>query len=477
MPKYDIKRIADPVHGTIGLSSVEVQLLATHAFQRLRNIKQLGLAHFVFPGADYSRLSHCLGVCHVTSRILDSLRTFSDSQISDTEYQNYRLAGLLHDVGHFPFSHAFQDAVSDYYRDSHTTRNLLKPDGFLPASGANGVGNDDPPDHEGLGRHLLEVDDQIKSIFDSFEITANDIFSIFAREDPPRFANLISSDLDADRIDYLLRTARHTGLPYGTVDLEYILSQLRLDGKNRICLTPKALHTAEHFLLGRYFDYQQVSYHKTVAAFEEVLKDLVTELLRTNTLDCSKSGIEDMVKSGAWYEFDDSFILHKIRDLEHCNQDDVLQIKIDSFLRRIPPKLIGSIEFIGDRNSKSEHKLNVRELNRVSNELSEEFKIPKDLIYVWDSKGRSLTKVGSFAPISMLPLDEDDLEQSIRILDGCKSTPIVNVARSLMAVLAQRALYTARLYVLFPKGREAERQEFAKSAREKVDHEYWVDAK
>ena len=101
-PKYSHSRITDPVHGTIELSELEVDLLSTGAFQRLRNVKQLGLAHLVFPGADYSRLSHSIGVNHVTGRILDALKSNTDAHIADAEYELYRLAGLLHDVGHYP---------------------------------------------------------------------------------------------------------------------------------------------------------------------------------------------------------------------------------------------------------------------------------------------------------------------------------------------------------------------------------------
>ena len=476
-PQYEVKHVADPVHGTVELTYPEVELISTQAFQRLRNVKQLGLAHLVFPGADYSRLSHCVGVCHVTGRILNSLRTNAGTSIEEEVYQQYRLAGLLHDVGHFPFSHAFEEAVSDFYSDNQTTQTLLESENSSDESLTRQTTETDPPDHEGVGRLLLDNDIQIKHILDKYGFSSRDIYSIFARVDPPRFANLISSDLDADRIDYLLRTAHHTGLPYGSVDIEYILSQLRLDDENRICLTPKALRTAEHFLFCRYFDYQQTSYHKTVSALEEVLKDIVSTLLSTQELDCSPKGIRKMIETGRWYEFDDSYVLHKIRSLESNGIDSVQKTKVDALLRRVPPKLIGSIEFVSDRNKKGEHERNVRDLKNISKELSESFDIDPQLWYVWDSKGRSLTKVGSYAPVSMLPTDEDDLEQSIRIKEGSKSMPIVNIARSLMSILAQQALYTARLYVLLPKERESERQSLTESARIKINHEYWVDGK
>src|SRR5713101_5180121 len=116
MGSFDAKRVADPVHGTIGLSELEAAVINTGAFQRLRNVKQLGLAPLVFPGADYSRFSHCLGACHVTGSILEALRSSgSADSLTDERIQIYRLSALLHDVGHYPFSHAMEEAVKDYY--------------------------------------------------------------------------------------------------------------------------------------------------------------------------------------------------------------------------------------------------------------------------------------------------------------------------------------------------------------------------
>src|SRR5580693_4756295 len=124
MVDFNARRISDPVHNAIGLSDVEAAIIASRAFQRLRNVKQLGLASLVFPGADYSRLSHCVGVCHVTGRILSALAANTDLKLDDDKIQAYRMAGLLHDIGHYPFSHAMEDALQNY-----STKPLLKNGG------------------------------------------------------------------------------------------------------------------------------------------------------------------------------------------------------------------------------------------------------------------------------------------------------------------------------------------------------------
>lgn len=259
MDPFNFKRIADPVHGTIGLSEPEVQVINTRAFLRLRNIKQLGLAHYVFPGADYSRFAHSLGCCHVAGRILDSIRrTDPCADISDDDVQLYRLAGLLHDVGHYPFSHAMEEAINTFY-----------PGGIVEGTdnAASKADNASVFEHERGGREVLDRDAELSELLNACGYSPESVWSIFMRKGPQiPFANLISSDMDADRIDYLLRTAHHTGLPYGTVDLDYIITQMRLDSDSNICMTPKALRAADHLLLCRYFDYLQVSFHKTVAA-------------------------------------------------------------------------------------------------------------------------------------------------------------------------------------------------------------------
>ena len=103
------QRITDPVHGTIELNEVESAIISSSTYQRLRHVKQLGLAYLVFPGADYSRFSHSIGACHVTGEILKALiSNCSDINFTADEVVIYRLAGLLHDVGHYPFSHTME---------------------------------------------------------------------------------------------------------------------------------------------------------------------------------------------------------------------------------------------------------------------------------------------------------------------------------------------------------------------------------
>jgi HD superfamily phosphohydrolase len=445
MADFNVRRISDPVHNAIGLSEVEAAIIASRAFQRLRNVKQLGLANLVFPGADYSRLSHCVGVCHVTGRILSALAANTDTARAPfkpdaKKIQAYRLAGLLHDIGHYPFSHAMEDAIQNY-----GTKSLLKPDGAVVKT----LG------HETVGKVILETDPEIPDILRKYGVDPAAVSAIFNRTQPENLTNLISSDLDADRIDYLLRTAHFSGLPYGNIDLDYLLTQLRLDDKGRVCLTPKAVCAADHFLLSRYFDYQQVSFHKTVAALEKLLKDVLNIVIDAGMIDSSEEGIRSAIAKGDWAEFDDLHVWGLIRQL--AKENSINGFKARSLLDRKVPKQVFHLEDLAGIDRQADFTRLHKFVEGAKHKAAAHFGIDPSLWYVWYKDGITLTKVGSRIPVGAIETGadakrKDKYEQSIRIVDqnGGESTDIMSVSRSLMNILSNSALFALRLYVLLP---------------------------
>ncbi|HBE69750.1 MAG TPA: hypothetical protein DDW52_16515 [Planctomycetaceae bacterium] len=434
------KRIADPVHGSIGITKVELDLINTKSFARLRDVKQLGMAYYVYPGADYSRFAHSVGVCHTTGLILNQLRTV-ESSINDNEVQRYRLAGLLHDIGHYPFSHAMEDAIQNYFSEKLTKRV---------------GGGDDPGDsqsesflmHEELGAEVLEHDEEVKNVLNEFGYDGDEISSIFNRNRPPKYANLVSSDLDADRIDYLLRTALHTGLPYGSVDLDYLIANLMVDENSRICIKPRALRTADHFLLCRLFDYQQVSFHKTVAALELVLKDVIVEALKRDIVTASKQSILDRISDGTWADFDDTELVNQLRELRAQEGEPDLHLRLDALFGRNPPRMIYAKEFFKvDGEENYEQALSL--IGSCRRELAREVSLNENRFYIW-KKALSLTKVGGTVAASSIGSEKvsEKLEQAVRVASKTGSKPIAEHESSVMKLLADAKLYTIRLYVL-----------------------------
>lgn len=224
------KRVSDPVYGSCLLSSLELKVIDTPVFQRLRNIKHLGMAHFVYPSASFSRFSHSIGVLGLAGRMLEVLRAKRCLNEMDQEPQyiikKYRLAALLHDVGHYPFSHCMEEAARDYFNAKKIT-----PEGE----------QDHEPDldpaiqkqalpHEQVGRLIVERDPELSALLAKNQIDPSEVADIFAGEKHLPLASLIRSDLDADRIDYLLRSSLHTGLPYGSIDLDYLISEIDFKG-------------------------------------------------------------------------------------------------------------------------------------------------------------------------------------------------------------------------------------------------------
>lgn len=460
-------RIADAVHGTVELTKVEAEIIGSRAYQRMRGVKHLGLASLAFPGADYSRFAHGIGTLHVTSLILDNIRINVEGALSDDQVRLYRLAALLHDIGHYPFSHTFERALTDFYISENVIKPRGDPDNANPAELGRWL-------HEDLGSHVIHEDAEVAKILGKYDIDLDALTGIITRTKPPTFANLVSSDLDADRIDYLMRTAIHTGLPYGNVDLPYLLSQIWVDNAGRICFKSKGMRAAEHLLISRYFDYQQISYHKTVAGLELVLNDAVGALLEEERLDCSKQQLRTMLGDGRWYNFDDAFIIDLMRKalVERAQGEHALLY--ESILARQTPKLVVDREILATASSAGQA---FSSLEREAKDRIEGWKAEFTCrFYLWTQR-TGLTKIGSRVPASAISHsneDDDDydkLQQAVRIStkDG-SSIPIQEHSRSLISVLSEHNLYSLRIYVLLPPDRLDERDAIAQRLNSDLGH-------
>lgn len=233
------KIINDPIYGFITIPSELIFTIIDHPFfQRLRRIKQLGLTDFVYPGALHTRFHHAIGAMHLMSITLDNLR-IKGTEISDDEYEAALTAILLHDIGHGPFSHALEYSL------------------------LHGV------PHEDLSLLIIELLNQ--ELSGKLDL----VLRIFKNQYERKFFNqLVSSQLDIDRLDYLQRDCFFTGVSEGTIGADRIIKMM--DVKNdQIVIEEKGIYSIENFLSARRLMYWQVYLHKTTVSAEKMLINLV----------------------------------------------------------------------------------------------------------------------------------------------------------------------------------------------------------
>lgn len=229
-------RVRDPIHGMIELRPVEAALIDTRAFQRLRRVKQLGLTHLVYPGAEHSRFVHSVGACHVAGMLAENLARHG--WVGDVG--EVRVATLLHDLGHPPFSHAGEGGVP----------------------------------HERMTRRLVE-EGEIAEVLATFSYDPARIAALTGGGGDAVGGAVVSGQLDADRMDYLLRDARMCGVRYGEYDLPRLVECIVPGPTGGVAVLHKGLHAVEGLLLARYSMFQQVYFHRTRRALDLLLARVI----------------------------------------------------------------------------------------------------------------------------------------------------------------------------------------------------------
>lgn len=253
------KSIYDPVHGTISLEGAPLELIGHRAFQRLWGVRQTGLAHLVFPGANHTRLEHSLGTYWVAGKMAEALAL--DAERSE----EVRCGGLLHDLGHGPFSHTLDGPMLEVLGQGHEelTRSWIVGGGPDPVADAPESG---PTIPEILERHAI-----------SPAHVAEMVDPAPGRERRPLSRSILHGPIDADRIDYLQRDAHYTGVGHGAIDAVRLLDTVESD-REHLVFAEKGRSAVEGFLLGRALMYSAVYYHKTVRSAEVMLSGAVERL-------------------------------------------------------------------------------------------------------------------------------------------------------------------------------------------------------
>lgn len=309
----------DSVHNIIRLRTDDdegkllVRLIDTAEFQRLRRIRQLGLAHFAYQGAEHSRFTHSLGVLHLATRILAKLS--HNYKISESDKTAVKVAALLHDIGHGAFSHVLE-TIQDFHHEEFSIEAVLSEETEVGKL---------------LKQYSEELPEKVAAI-------------IRGNFEPMALAQLVSSQLDVDRMDYLLRDSLMTGAKYGIYDVEWIIKCLEIDEENdRLFVSARGIYAVEDYLQARYYMFRQVYFHRTLRSAEVILRSLMKraiELFRENkdiwfaqntAFEKFLSG--EKIQLSEHLELDDNDIIFHIKQWKNSD-DKILKDLSERFLNR-----------------------------------------------------------------------------------------------------------------------------------------------
>lgn len=330
------KIIYDPLYGFIRLTETENKIIHSPFYQRLRWIKQLGFSNYIFPGAEHNRFAHALGVMHVADQILRSIgKAVPDEKLFDPAatdaatlfHKSMRISALLHDIGTFPFSHTCEGAYIKHGDSSYKAADRGKP---LPNN------------HEHLGAYILKntnYDQGITKILLDHGIDYQEISRYVKGSNANILGNqILHSEVDCDRMDYLMRDAHYTGLKYGQIDREFILYHMTTfdtgGGKEGLAIKDNALHAVEDFLIARFGWYSQVIRNSGGAKFD-LLAETITKYFLEKKMMHQFQDLLTMVEGDPdrFYGFNDVYFMGLVH--QHYVEKTVKNPKIHEMMKML----------------------------------------------------------------------------------------------------------------------------------------------
>ena len=283
-----VMEINDPIHDFIGITDVESKIINSGPYQRLRRIKQLSGGHFVYPTAEHTRFAHCIGVMHLAGRT--GRRLLGDLNLGDDVLQEVRVAGLLHDLGHGPFSHVFEEAM-------------------IERKGWN---------HEDVTEWLI-LESEVGDILENDGISKKRIADLVRGRRTGKkdavVSSIVAGQVDADKMDYLIRDSFYCGVNYGLVDIQRLIDSLEVSDDYSLHFDIAARGALESFLVARYEMFLNVYYHKTVRSVEVMLVKLITAADSVLELTNFQTPEEFMA-------LDDMSLVSMVRDINPNESDD-----------------------------------------------------------------------------------------------------------------------------------------------------------
>jgi HD superfamily phosphohydrolase len=341
------KVIRDPIHGDIKFVGLVLDLIQAPELQRLYNIKQLGFAHLVFPGAHHTRLEHSLGTYFMALKVSEVL------DLEDCDKEEFICAALLHDIGHGPFSHTLEFVLRELLNVDHVdlTEKLIL--------GKHTIFNEKES-------HLI-ASENVVNILDNYGINKNEIIDIIKgnKLEKTYLCQLLNAPIDVDQLDYLVRDAYYTGVSYGLIDIDRYLQTLIINN-NQLAVKKKGVGVIENILIARTLMYSSVYFHKTIRIAEIMLSKAI-ELL-------------DKIDPYELFKLTDGELLNDLKKRDDYQYEIVTRIKFRNLFKQA---FSASKEDLKAKDSSIMEKLENRSFRRQKEEeLEESLRIPKGHVII-----------------------------------------------------------------------------------------------
>ncbi len=383
-----VAEISDPVHGYFYLSTVEKEIVDSREFQRLRRIRQLSSAYLTYPSAQHTRFEHSLGTMHLAGKVGVSLKNkgYIDS---DDKVQLLRLAALLHDIGHGPFSHLFEEII---------------------AFKSNGT-------HEDIGKRIIK--ERFNDTLAKHGYTADEVNELAFGESDEQYLNeVISGGLSVDLMDYLLRDSYFTGAHYGRIDAERIISSLEVYN-NRLALDKAALNSFESLLIARYQMFKAVYFHKTVRAAEIMLLKAMQLADEYMHLTSAYNNLEEYLR------LTDDYVLLNLLNLPDTSKElRLAKMFAEDYRDRRLFKPV--FESIMQATSTLINRLtDVKYLSERAKEIAKIASVDEYLVYIDSAKAPSIPRAPGREEIKdLILIGKDGTSKSVKIIP-MKDIPLI----------------------------------------------------